>query len=92
MKYISNLLLSVILGLMATYFVVRTMSMSRKPSDKELLEATRYQYLLTDPQTIHTGTTKKYDPPSSGGGGRSGGSGGGGRSGGSGGGGGGHRF
>ena len=92
MKYISNLLLSVILGLMATYFVVRTMSMSRKPSDKELLEATRYQYLLTDPQTIHTGTTKKYDPPSSGGGGRSGGSGGGGRSGGSGGGGGGHLF
>lgn len=89
MKYISNLLLSVILGLMATYFMVRTMSMSRKPSDKELLEATRYQYLLTDPQTIHTGTTKKYDPPSSGGGGRSGGSGGGGRSGG---GGGGHRF
>lgn len=89
MKYISNVLLSVILGLLITYFIVRAMSMAGKPSEKELLEATRYQYKLNNPQAIHTGTTKRYDPPSSsggsgGGGGRSGGGGGGG--------GGGHRF
>lgn len=89
MKYISNVLLSVILGLLITYFVVRTMSMAGKPSDKELLEATRYQYRLNNPQAVHTGTTKRYDPPSSGGGS---GGGGGSSGGGGGGGGGGHRF
>ena len=89
MKYISNVLLAVILGLLITYFMVRAMSVSAKPSEKELLEATRYQYRLNNPQMIHTGTTKKYDPPSSGG---SSGGGGGSSGGGGGGGGGGHSF
>lgn len=88
MKYISNVLLSVILGLLITYFIVRAMSVSAKPGEKELLEATRHQYRLNNPQMIHTSTTKRYDPPSSGGGS----GGGGGSSGGGGGGGGGHSF
>lgn len=90
MKYISNVLLAIIISLFIMYFVVRAMSASRKPNEKELLEATRHQYQLNNPQAVFTHTTKTYSPPSSsgGGGGGHGGGGGGGHSGG----GGGHSF
>lgn len=39
--------------------------MSQKPSERELLEATRYQYRFSNPQAVFTHTTKTYDPPSS---------------------------
>lgn len=89
MKYISNALLAVILGLLLNFGVVKLMSRTSKPGEKELLIGTRYCYRLDNPQVTYKNTTKKYSPQSSGssGGGRSGG-GGGGRSGG----GGGHRF
>lgn len=89
MKYISNILLSVIIALFIMYFVVRRLSMAKKPEEWELLEATRHQYQLDNPQAVFTHTTKTYDPPSSsGGGGGHGGGGGGGHGGG----GGGHSF
>lgn len=88
MKYISNVLLAIIISLFIMYFVVRAMSASKKPNEKELLAATRHQYRLSSPQAVFTHTTKTYSPPSSSGGG--GGHGGGG--GGHGGGGGGHSF
>lgn len=90
MKYISNAILAAVLALMINYFVVKAMSLSTKPGEKELLDATRHKYEFTNINTEHVNTTRTYSPQSSGssgGGGRSGG-GGGGRSGG----GGGHRF
>lgn len=89
MKYISNILLSIILALFIMYFVVRWLSRAKKPKEWELLEATRHQYQLDNQQAVFTHTTKTYDPPSSssGGGGHGGGGGGG-----HGGGGGGHSF
>lgn len=84
MKYISNALLAVILALLINYFIVKLLSGTSEADEKELLAATRNGYKFTNPEAIHTHTTKKYDPPSSssGGGGRSGGGGGGGGGGG----------
>lgn len=89
MKYISNLLLALILAALINYFVVRISSGTAKPSDRELLQSVSTRFAFTNPQMQLTHQSKVYSPPSnggSGGGGRSGG--GGGRSGG----GGGHRF
>lgn len=83
MKYISNAFLALILSLIITYFLVRLMSKSVKPSEKQLLEATRNGFKFENVEIVHTNTTKRYDPPSSGGGGggsRGGGGGGGGHS------------
>lgn len=44
MKYISNTFLAVIMALFINYFVVKAMSVSKKPGEKELLAATRYDY------------------------------------------------
>lgn len=83
MKYISNVLLSIITALFIMYFVVRAMSAASKPNERELLAATRHQYKIDQLQAVYTHTTKTYDPPKSGGGGgRGGGGGGGGRGGG----------
>ncbi len=82
MKYISNAFLSLIIGLILTYFLVKAMSRAVKPSDQELLQATRNGFKFDNVEINHSHTTKRYDPPSSssGGGGRSGGGGGGGHS------------
>ena len=89
MKYISNLLLALILAALINYFVVRLSSRTAKPSDREILLAASAKFAFTNPQRQLTHQSKVYSPPSSGSssGGRSSG-GGGGRSGG----GGGHRF
>lgn len=89
MKYISNLLLALILAALINYFIVMTMSGTAKPSKKEILGAASTGFKFTDPYARKTHQTKTYSPQSSGssGGGHSGG-GGGGHSGG----GGGHRF
>lgn len=91
MKYICNLLLSVILALLINYALVRTLSAGRKPSTGQLLSGAYTRYSLRNPHADFSHQTKVYSPrTSSGGGGRSGG--GGGRSGGSSHSGGGHRF
>lgn len=86
MKYASNAFLAVISALLINYFVVMLTSAAKKPSERELLEATKHRCSLINTDAVYTHTTKKYDPPSSSS------SGGGGRSGGGGGGGGGHSF
>lgn len=78
MKYISNAFLAMIIGLLITYFIVKLMSVAKAPSDKQLMEGTRYSYQLKNPDAIFTHETKKYDPPSSSSGGSGGGGGGGG--------------
>ncbi len=92
MKYISNLLLSLILSLMLNYLLVLLTAGSRKPSEDTILGAVRIGFRMSNPSAVMTHTTRVYDPPfsSSGGGGgsRGGGGGGGGFSGG----GGGHSF
>lgn len=90
MKYISNAFLAVLLALLINYAVVMLTSVTKKPGEKELLEATKHRCSLVNTEAVYTHTTKKYDPPSSsssGGGGGSRGGGGGSRGGG-----GGHRF
>ena len=88
MKYISNTFLAIILALLVNYFVVKIMSVARKPSEKQLLEATKNGFRFENPEVTFTHETKRYDPPSS----SSSGGGGGGGGGHSGGGGGGHSF
>ncbi|MDO4304316.1 MAG: TPM domain-containing protein, partial [Bacillota bacterium] len=66
MKYISNALLALIVSLMLTFLVVAASSAVKKPKEKELLEATKYKYILKNPKATFTHTTKVYDPPSSG--------------------------
>ena len=87
MKYAGNAFLALLLALLINYFVVKLTSAARKPSEKELLEATKHSCSLVNANAVHTHTTKKYDPPSS-----SSSGGGGSRGGGGGGGGGGHSF
>ncbi len=93
MKYISNLLLSLILSLLINYLLVLLTAGSRKPSEDTILGAVRISFHMSNPGAVMTHTTRVYDPPftSSGGGGGSRGGGGGGGGGFSGGGGG-HSF
>lgn len=93
MKYISNILLALILAALINYFIVMLLSGTAKPSRKELLGSVSTSFKFTDAFARKTHQTKSYSPQSSGSsGGRSGGrshhSSGGHRSGG----GGGHRF
>ncbi len=92
MKYISNLLLALILAALINYFLVRLLSVSSKPGSGEILGAISPRFVFTDPKKIKTSQTKVYSPPSnsSGDSGSHSGGGGGGHS--SSGGGGGHRF
>ncbi len=91
MKYISNTLLAIVLGMMLNFVIVRWMSRVRFPSDKELGKGVDMHYRLKHPRVKYLKTTKTYSPQSSGDGGGGGGSSGGG-GGGSSGGGGGHSF
>lgn len=89
MKYISNVLLAIALGMVLNYIIVRIVSRKRKASDAELIEGIE-RYCLFDYKGLqYTNSTRVYSPRSSGSGGGGGSRGGGG---GSHGGGGGHRF
>lgn len=89
MKYISNLLLALILALLVNFMLASYMSKLRAPYDNEILENASVKFSNTPPVPTYKYETRHYEPASSGGGGR----GGGGRSGGGhSGGGGGHSF
>lgn len=93
MKYISNALLSIVLALMINYFLVMTLSRSRKASTSQLLNGIFSKTEIKNANAQFVKQTKRYSPQSSSSSGVSGGSIG--RSGGGGGsrgGGGGHRF
>ena len=81
MKYISNLLLALILSLLINYLLVLWTAGSRKPSEETILGAVRIGFHMSNPSAVMTHTTRVYDPPftsSNGGGSRGGGGGGGG--------------
>lgn len=66
MKYISNALLATILALLINYFLVMFLSMSRKPSDTQLINAIHSRINVTNTSVSHTRQTKTYSPISSG--------------------------
>lgn len=86
MKYLSNGFLAVILALLLNYFLMRQISKTRGPVERELLNAMKYRCSLTDARAEYLSQTKRYDPVSSDSGSGGGSSGGGGGSSGSGGG------
>ena len=85
MKLVSNILLSIVLGMILAYLIVRRMSSTRKASQAEMLAAIQYAQNFGNFQKVFTGQTRRYDPPSSSSSGGGGGGGGGGGSSGSGG-------
>ena len=89
MKYISNVLLALILALLLNYGLVSFFARIRKPGRKELLCKGQNQFHYTQPKAFFVRESSTYNPVSSGGSGSSGGGGGGGSSSG---GGGGHSF
>lgn len=90
MKYISNILLALVLAFLINYIIVRSVSRTKKVKEGEILQYINHQYQFLNPSIEFVCTTKEYSPQSDGG---SGGGGGGGSSGGGGGGGGGgHSF
>lgn len=90
MKYVSNVLLAIVLALLINYIIVRLYAKAKAPSRNELLKGIFVDKKLTDTKATFDHETRKYDPVESSSGGSSGGGGGGG--GGSSGGGGGHSF
>ena len=91
MRYISAALLALILGLLFNYLILRAVTVPRTAGNHEIIDAAQVDFILRNPTSRHTNTTKVYSPIRSSGGGGGGRSGGGGFSGG-GGSGGGHRF
>ena len=100
MKYVSNALLAIILGLLINFIVIASLSKLKRANYLKVLEAAQIGFNATPPVAEFINETKRYDPVSSDSGGSSGGGGGGHSSGGGGGGGGGfssgggggHRF
>lgn len=93
MKYISNVLLAIIIAMLINYFLVMTFSKKHKASTNELMSGIYRKVDILHPQATFSNQTKKYVPRSSSGGGGGGShSGGGGHSGGGSHSGGGHRF
>lgn len=82
MKLVSNVLLSIVFGMIIAYLIVRAMSSTRMASQAEMLAAIQYSENFANYQKVFTGQTRKYDPPSSSSSGGGGGGGGGGSSGG----------
>ena len=82
MKYICNALLSLIIGLIITYIIVRIVSRPKYAKYRDIKNAMYCQTNIYNTHTHFVGQTRVYDPPSSSGGGRSGGGGGGGGGGG----------
>uniref|UniRef100_UPI0040576B12 TPM domain-containing protein n=1 Tax=Agathobacter sp. TaxID=2021311 RepID=UPI0040576B12 len=87
MKYISNLLLAVILAMLLNYFFVMSASKAKKARNSQLLDNIHTNVAVKNPSVKFMHQTRHYSPRSS-----SSGGGGGSRGGGSRGGGGGHRF
>ncbi|MBR3525528.1 MAG: TPM domain-containing protein [Lachnospiraceae bacterium] len=85
MKWISNIFLAIVLGMMINFGLISFSRRRRKAKDAEILSGMYQHFEMANPSMILTNTTKVYDPPSSsgGGGGHGGGGGGGGHSGGS---------
>ena len=91
MRYISAGLIALILGLMINFLILRAVTLPGKASPHEVIDAARVDFILRNPQSRLTNSTRVYSPIRSSGGGGGGSRGGGGFSGG-GGSGGGHRF
>lgn len=70
MKYISNILLALILAALINYFIVMLLSSTAKPSRKELLGSFSTSFKFTDAFAQKTHQTKSYSPKSSGSSGR----------------------
>jgi uncharacterized protein len=84
MRYISNVVLSLVAAFFIGFFRILSTSKIRKADPSEILSDCDIKFSVENVQGIKTGTHKVYDPPSdSGGGGSSGGGGGGGGGGGS---------
>lgn len=92
MKYASNAVLAIILALLINFIIIKTVSMAKPASDRQLLKLAEVHFEGRPSPPIYRYETKIYNPSSSDSGGSSGGSSGGGGGGGSSGGGGGHGF
>ena len=73
MKWISNVFLAIVLGLMINFGLISFSRRSRKAKEAELLSGMYQHFQMSDNSMILTHTTKVYDPPSSSGGGHGGG-------------------
>ena len=91
MRYISAGLIALILGLMLNFLILRAVTLPGKATSHEIIDAAKVDFILRNPQSRLTNSTRAYSPIRSSGGGGGGSRGGGGFSGG-GGSGGGHRF
>lgn len=80
MKYITNILLALILAMILNYFLAMALSKPKKPSVKQVLDGVFTHVGIENAHVINIGQTKRYSPRSSGssggGGGHSGGGGG----------------
>lgn len=63
MKYISNILLALILATLINYFLARRMAGSAKASSREILNSVSTQFSFTNPQRKLTKQDKVYSPP-----------------------------
>lgn len=85
MKYICSALIALILALMLNYFIVMSLSRSRKPNAQKVIQGTFSKVKVNHPSAAFVRQTRVYSPPSSSSGGSHSGGGGGGHSGGGGG-------
>lgn len=65
MKYISNILLALILAALINYFLAMRTAGSAKASSREILNSISTQFAFNNPQRILTKQDKVYRPPSS---------------------------
>ncbi len=80
MRIVSNVFLSIVIGLLIAYGIVKGFTSVRVASEKELLAAINVQQNLTNYSCVFVNQTRVYDPPSSSSSGGGGGGGGGGGS------------
>lgn len=64
MKYISNILLALILAALINYFLAMRTAGSAKASSREILNSISTQFAFNNPQRILTKQDKVYSPPS----------------------------
>lgn len=83
MKYITNALMAIVLGIIFNYFLARWLSKPHRPKRDRLLTAVFHDFRIDNPNSRFLTKSKRYSPHSSGSGGSSGGGGGGGGGGGS---------
>lgn len=65
MKYISNALLAIVLAFFINYFLVMTLSRSRKANTSQLLNGIFSKAEIRNPQTTFVNQTKRYSPQQS---------------------------